>query len=38
MTISGDEVDEVENFKYLGSSVQKDGGFDEVVEEQVNVI
>jgi len=27
MTISGDEVIEVESFKYLGSFVQKNGGF-----------
>jgi len=29
MTISGDEVSEVESFKYLGSFVQKNGGFEE---------
>lgn len=29
MTINGDEVSEVENFKYLGCFVQKNEGFDE---------
>jgi hypothetical protein len=27
MTISGDVIDETENFKYLGSFVQNNGGF-----------
>lgn len=32
-TISGDTVDEVEHFKYFGSFVPKDGGFDENVKQ-----
>lgn len=29
MSLSGDEVGKVENFKYLGSVLQKNGGFEE---------
>jgi len=34
MTIHGDEVSEVENFKYLGFFVQKNGGFDKNVKQR----
>jgi len=35
MTISGDEVNEVESFKYLGSFVQMNGGFDKDVKHKI---
>lgn len=35
MTISSDIIGEVKSFKYLGSFVQKDGGFDEDVKYRV---
>jgi len=34
MTISGNEVSEIESFKYLGSFVQKNGGFDKNVKHE----
>jgi len=36
MTISGDEVKEVDSLKYLGSFAQKNGGFDESVKHSIN--
>jgi hypothetical protein len=35
MTISGDVVDVVENFKYSGSFEQEDGGFDMDVKHRI---
>jgi len=35
VTISGDELSDVESFKYLGCFVQWNGGFDEDVKHRV---
>lgn len=38
MTINGDEMDEVENFKYLVSFVQRDGGFGVDEKHRISVV
>jgi len=35
MIISGDEVSEIESFKYLGFFVQHNGGFDEDLKHRI---
>lgn len=35
ITISGDEVSEIESFKYLGCIVQKNGGFVKNVKHRI---
>jgi len=35
MTISGDVIDEVKSFKYLGSLIQKDRGFGMAVKHRI---